>query len=511
MIPPAASPVSGPSQDAERTAELAATAVRLGELAHCLFLRREGSTLVEYPPTEDGLRLPVGESYSGDCLAAGRVLVADVHEEKLHTRERAVLRRHKAEYWLAVPVMTNADDEAVGLVVGLRKGALSPDTGVQERAVLALVAGQLALQWRVAELEQAVSAARIRGRELEGEAEGLLHSLRAAALVLTPDNRLDDANRPAELLLDFQLSAARGRLVREVVQSPEVRELLERTGVTGGGELPEITLGGQVLEVRIAPVFDRRGELLRRVVVLNDTTLVKQADELKTQFVSMISHELRTPLTSIKAFASTLLHGELGQVEDQREWLRIIDRECDRLTGLVNDLLTISRLESGQRLPMQFAEFDLVALLGDVLEAARALATRHTFDVQGPAKQMLEADSEKVKQVLTNLVNNAVRYSPRGGQVTLSVVEKGTDIEVRVVDQGVGIRAEHLNLIFDKFFQVDGSSTRRVGGTGLGLYLTRRLVEAHEGKIWAESEPGVGSTFVVTLPRRRHVRDRLGA
>ena len=124
---------------------------------------------------------------------------------------------------------------------------------------------------------------------------------------------------------------------------------------------------------------------------------------------------------------------------------------------------------------------------------------------------MLEADSEKVKQVLTNLVNNAVRYSPRGGQVTLSVVEKGTDIEVRVVDQGVGIRAEHLNLIFDKFFQVDGSSTRRVGGTGLGLYLTRRLVEAHEGKIWAESEPGVGSTFVVTLPRRRHVRDRLGA
>lgn len=501
---------SGP----EVAIDLAATAARLGNFRHCFFLRRDGESLVELPLTEDGLVLPLESTFSGSCVQAGRVMVADAAEDVLHPRERAVLRQYHADIWLAVPVLLATDaEEASGLVVGLKKAPLTAGSGVQERTVLALVAEQLALHWRLGELDQALASARGRARELEGEAEALLQSLRTAALVLTPDNRLDEANRSAELLLGFQLSAARGLPAAEVLGNDALVDLIERVAATGGGELPELRLGPNaetVIEVRIAPIYDSRGELRRRVVVLNDTTLVKEADELKTQFVSMVSHELRTPLTSIKAFASTLLHDEVGSIQDQREWLQIIDRECDRLTALVNDLLVISRLESGQPLAMQFTDVDLLELLGEVVAAQQALATRHTFAIDGPPSVRVEGDAEKLRQVLANLVNNAVKYSPRGGRVTIAVREIGTEVEVRVSDEGVGIRAEHLNLIFDKFFQVDGSTTRRVGGTGLGLYLTRRLVEAHGGKIWAESEPGIGSHFVATLPRRRHVRDRLG-
>ncbi len=500
--------------DSEALANLTARAMRLGGLAHCFYLAREGAHLVEIPARDDGLRLPLANTFSGSVVGTCRAQVASLGEDLLHPRERSFLRTHGADHWLVVPVVDEVQGQEVsGLVVGLKKGPLGPETGGVERSLLALVAEQIGLHRRNHALEQWVASARGRAREAEGEIEGLLQSLRTPALLLTPDNHIHLANRAAELLFSFSLAEARGRPVREAVAIPAIAEILEQVSSTGGGQLPEVRVGEGlkvVLEVRIAPVFDGKGELRRRVVVFNDTTLLRQADELKTEFVSMISHELRTPLTSIKAFASTLLRDEVGSVEDQHEWLEIIDRECDRLSALINDLLTISRLESGQRLPMHFAEVDLVPLLGEVIEAQRALATRHTFALAAPPRAVIECDEDKIRQVFANLINNAVKYSPRGGEVVVALGEGGAEVEVRVKDQGVGIRPEHLNLIFDKFFQVDGSSTRRVGGTGLGLYLTRRLVEEHGGTIWCESEPGVGSEFVVTLRRRRHALDRLG-
>jgi len=504
----------GQGTNDEALEELFQAAVRLGGFAACFFLRREAGELVEWPARGERLKLPLADSFSGSCVQAARAQVADVGEDVLHQRERARLRRDGAEYWLAVPVLAAQGEEiSTGLVVGLKKPPLSADTGEMERTVLAIVASQIALHQRLAASEAALAASRARAREHEGETEGLLQTLRTAAVLLEPDNTLHDANRAAELLFGFQAANRRGAPLEQVFRQPAVLEVLQQVSATGGSEPPEVTIGDEPqinLEIRVTPIFDSRGELLRKVVLFTDTSLMRQADQLKTQFVSMISHELRTPLTSIKAFASTLLHAEVGDVEDQREWLQIIDRECDRLAALISDLLTISRIETGQPLAMQFGPVELVPLLESVVEAARSLATRHTFSISGPADLSIEADAEKIKQICTNLVTNAVKYSPRGGQVEVTLSERGPEIELRVSDQGVGIRAEHQNLIFEKFYQVDGGSTRRVGGTGLGLYLTKRLVEAHDGRIWVESEPGVGSAFVVVLPKRRHVRDRLG-
>ena len=494
--------------ETEHLASLFETACRLGGLTACLCLRADGARLVEYGGRDVPCSLPIRDSFAGACFSNGRAGVTHLGEDLLHSHERTMLRNEDCHFWLAVPIVVDEGQGAAGVVVAYKPPPLGPGSGELERGAVGLVAEHIGLRWKARDLSVALQAERARTRLLEGEAEGILHSLRAAAIVLDADDRLHDANRAAETLLDFHLPHARGRLVEEVIGDELIRGVLAESDATssGGAPLPEVRVGANhevVLEVRISPVFDSRGELRWRVVVFNDTTVLRQADELKTEFVSMVSHELRTPLTSIKAFAATLLRDESAQPNDQREWLRIIDRECDRLTALINDLLAISRLESGKPLSMHHSRFDLMALLRDVGEAQQAAARKHTVVVQGPPEAILEADRDKVRQVFTNLVNNAIKYSPRGGEVAVTVEMTEAEARILVRDSGVGIRQEHLNVVFEKFFQVDGSSTRRVGGSGLGLYLTRRLVQAHGGKVWAESELGRGTTIVVVLPRHK--------
>ncbi|MBI5832177.1 MAG: PAS domain-containing protein [Armatimonadetes bacterium] len=476
---------------------------RLGDLVGVLILRADDDKLVSVQEPET-LRMPAAEAFVGGCLSTGRALVANAGEERLHPRERALLAERGADFMLAVPVLVDPAGRPEGVVVGFQKLIAGSAGGDQARLALSLLAEHVAMsrRWHLA-MAQAQEASD-RALQSSGEAEGILHGVRAPALVLTADNRLHDANRAAEVLLGFHLPRGRGKLVSEVIAEPTIVAVLCDTQTTGGGKAPEVRLSRPeevILEVRISPVFDARGELRWRVVVLNDTTTVRQADELKSDFVSLISHELRTPLTSIKAFAATLLRDEGARPEDQREWLKIIDHECDRLTALVNDLLVISRLDSGRPLVLNWQSVELMPLLEAVAEAHQASAHRHHIEVVGPERIALSADADRLRQILANLVSNAIKYSPRGGQVEISAEETTDDVRILVRDQGVGIRPEHLNLVFEKFFQVDGSTTRRVGGSGLGLYLTRRLVEAHGGSVWAESELGKGSTLVVVLPK----------
>ncbi|MBI2301285.1 MAG: PAS domain-containing protein [Armatimonadetes bacterium] len=490
--------------DRDTAAELAAMARRLGGLGGCLLFRPEGAWLTEIPAEDEGLRIPRHDTATGACLDSGRAAVIGLDDDLLHPRERALMRAGDASFWLTVP-MLGQGEEAVGVVVGLISARL-PGGVEQALGVMRLVADQLALHARCREMESHLAAERQQAHASEQEAAAILRGLRSAALVLSPDGRVRDANRSAELLLGFRLDECRGRPVREAIESEAVADLLAGVEATGGTGLPEVRVGldsKTVLELRVTPVFNARGEQLCRVAVLNDTTTLRTADELKSEFISLISHELRTPLTSIKAFAATLLR-TFGQErpEDAQEWLRIIDHECDRLTGLINDLLSISQLDAGRPLPMEVSRFDLMPMLHSVGEQQSAVTARHKVEVTGPASLMVEADESKLRQVVSNLMNNAVKYSPAGGTVRVVAEQTGDELVLMVQDQGVGIRPEHLHRVFEKFFQVDGSTTRRVGGTGLGLYLSRRLIESHGGRIWVESELGVGSTFVATLPVR---------
>lgn len=234
--------------------------------------------------------------------------------------------------------------------------------------------------------------------------------------------------------------------------------------------------------------------------VLRDNTERKEVDRLKNEFISTVSHELRTPLTSLRGFSELLLCREWPP-EKQREYLRVIQNESKRLTNLLNDFLDIQRIEAGRE-TYTFEPLDLQPILEQTVTLFSQTSERHSLVLRIPERlPLVKADSDRLKQVLTNLVSNAIKYSPDGGTVTIAAEDQGDAIAVRVSDQGLGIAAEDQSKLFTKFYRVDNASTRKIGGTGLGLALVKAIIEDHGGQVAVESEPGRGSTFSLTLPK----------
>jgi signal transduction histidine kinase len=230
---------------------------------------------------------------------------------------------------------------------------------------------------------------------------------------------------------------------------------------------------------------------------------LRELDRMKTELLGTVSHELRTPLGSIKGYATTLLsYGNKLKRDEQREFLEIIDSEADRLTQLIENLLDMSRLEAGvlriDREPTRLGE-----IARDLVRKVQLAAPDHTFELDWPATDPLVAgDSRRIYQVIQNLLTNAVKYSPDGGTITLAGRQERHDLMVSVQDQGLGMPASELDRIFDRFHRVSGDVARqKIGGTGLGLAICKGLVDAHGGRIWAESEgDSKGSVFKFTLP-----------
>jgi two-component system phosphate regulon sensor histidine kinase PhoR len=241
------------------------------------------------------------------------------------------------------------------------------------------------------------------------------------------------------------------------------------------------------------------------VAIFNDITEIRNVERMKTAFVSTVSHELRTPLTSIKGFVSTLLQDTEGyyDAETRQEFYGIIDSECDRLQRLIEDLLNVSRIESGRSLQMHWTTFDPLPSVEKVMQAQRSFTDKHQLVLNAPEQvPQILGDADKFDQMMTNLLSNAIKYAPNGGEVCITLQPEGDILRVSVADQGIGIPQDKLARVFEKFERVDDRDTRQAGGTGIGLYLVKHLVERHEGHIWVESEVGKGSTFIFEIPVR---------
>jgi len=241
-------------------------------------------------------------------------------------------------------------------------------------------------------------------------------------------------------------------------------------------------------------------ESARLLKEADEARALQEADRLKSEFISTISHELRTPLASIKGYATTLLREDAQwDRATQREFLEIIDEESDKLRGLIDNLLEMSKMEAGV-LDIEKQPVRMVPIVQQSVAKFASRTDRHTFTIRFPDPfPMVEADPRRLEQVLDNLIENAVKYSPDGGQIVIQGVVNEKEATVSVSDEGVGIPPEHLDRIFDRFYQVNTPLTRRVGGSGLGLSIARGLVEAQGGRIWAESTSGRGSTFSFAL------------
>lgn len=226
-----------------------------------------------------------------------------------------------------------------------------------------------------------------------------------------------------------------------------------------------------------------------------------EANHLKAEMVSVLAHEMRTPLTSIKGYATALRMEEAAfSPATQREFLQIIDEECDVLQGLIRDLLEAAVIDAGL-LALEPQPTRLDRLAAGVVDDMLHPTPTHRFMVDFPRDlPIVDADPDRITQVLRNLLDNAVKYSPQGGLIVVRGETRDGEAVISVADQGIGIAPEHLNRLFEKYFRIKAGASRGVAGSGLGLPIARAIVEAHGGRIWAESRLGQGSTFYFTLP-----------
>jgi signal transduction histidine kinase len=246
------------------------------------------------------------------------------------------------------------------------------------------------------------------------------------------------------------------------------------------------------------------GQKLGAALAYQDITDLMRAMQVKDEFVSSVSHELRTPLTSIYGFAETLLRQDVLFGDDERQtFLGYIASESERLTGIVDQLLNVARLDTGD-LQVNLAPTDVRGIVSDVVRSTELLAAAngHRFVLDLPEDPLdAEADAEKLRQIVANLVDNAVKFSPAGGTVTLAARRAAERVEVRVIDEGIGIPEEEQRRIFTRFYRGESIGRRPgIGGTGLGLFIAHGLVSAMGGRMWVDSSEGAGSSFAFELP-----------
>jgi signal transduction histidine kinase/CHASE3 domain sensor protein len=355
----------------------------------------------------------------------------------------------------------------------------------EQEALLGLAGNQIAGALEAAlRLEEAERAA--------GEARAVFYAIADGVLLTDPFGRVTAVNRALEALTGWTEDEARGRTYAEVLPIAEDQV---------GGPADLVSRYGRKVPVTVssAPIFDARGRVVGGVDVIRDVSKEREIDEVKSALISTVSHELRTPLTLIHGFAELLVLRDMPVERQRSSAVEILDASR-RLARLIDDLLSVSRMESG-RLVLDPRPLDLGTVVERILSPFRAMAATHTLRAKLPGSlPVIWGDPDKVEQILTNLVGNAIKYSPGGGEVLVTVEHDGDSVQVSVRDQGIGMSPRDMGQLFEKFYRVDRDEVRRAGGTGLGLYITKRLVEMHGGRLWAESWPGVGSVFSFTLP-----------
>ena len=328
------------------------------------------------------------------------------------------------------------------------------------------------------------------------ELAAVLDRMTDGVLIVDTEGRVQFSNPAAENL--FEAKNSIGHTVVEVIRQHQLVDAWRRSRETGQPqeESVEISARRQFLQLVVLPDQQTGGSLL----LVQNLTRVRRLETVRRDFISNVSHELRTPLASLKALTETLRDGALDDPKVAHRFLDRIETEVDALTQMAQELLELTRIESGQ-VPLEFKAVPAANLLLSTADRMRAQAERAGLVIRLGTPQdvtNVQADQPRLEQVLVNLIHNAVKFTRPGGEVILSAQTEGDVVRFIVRDTGVGIPADDLERIFERFYKADRA--RSGGGTGLGLSIARHIVEAHGGRIWAESEEGRGSTFYFTIP-----------
>ena len=336
--------------------------------------------------------------------------------------------------------------------------------------------------------------------------EAVLAHMVEAVIVCDVERKIIRINRAAGALLGVEPGAVKGRLVGEIVRSPDVLKLLElvTTSKAPCSDDTAVTIGERtsIFEAYGTPLFRQDGRELGTLCVLHDVTELRRLERVRRDFIANLSHELRTPITSIKGFVETLKDGALKEPVEAERFLDVIARQADRLHDMFEDLTLLSRIE-GTAIALPRATIDVTALAHAVIETLRPFARERQIEVGyiGPEKIIINANARLLEHAITNLVDNAIKYSEPGQSVELEIQVDAAATLISVIDHGRGIEPHHCSRIFERFYRVDAGRTRADGGSGLGLAIVKHIAQAHGGTVGIESEIGRGSRFTISLPQ----------
>jgi PAS domain S-box-containing protein len=404
---------------------------------------------------------------------------------------------------VGLPLITR--EKVIGVIYVFRNypGIFSSN----DRALLQSFANQAAIAVDNAQLYQQVSQDKQR-------MDALIDSAADGILILSPGHTITRCNPAFGRMLGDPVANLVGKSHEDVIdlQCHEDMLTLEQAEAGGWPLTPNATLyvegdlqrsSGVSLPVGItyAPLISEEGNLLNIIATVRDITRFREAEEIKSTFISVISHELKTPVALIKGYVGTLRREDANwDREIVKDSLEVIEEEADRLTGLIENLLDASRLQAGG-LSISLADVDLKLVASRIATRFQTQSTIHNIVVDFPENfPVINGDETRLEQVLSNLVSNAIKYSPEGGEIRISGQARPTHVIICVSDQGPGVAPEDIPHIFDRFYR-SSIAKRTTKGAGLGLYLARAVIEAHGGRIWVDPQPGTGARICFSIPR----------
>lgn len=338
------------------------------------------------------------------------------------------------------------------------------------------------------------------------EQDALFECMTEAVIAVNNQRQIIRINHAAEALFTVKEDSCRGRNLVEIVRNSDLQDIVEKvlnstTTVEGQVDMFHRNLN---LQAHGTSLRDESGNRLGAVIVLNDVTRLRHLETVRRDFVGNVSHELKTPVTAIVGFLETLRAGAAENRDDRERFLAIIDKHARRLKSIIEDLLTLSRLEhEASHGTPDLAETPLAPVLHAAANVCReaAQSRRMTVSVDCPSDLRMRVEGRLLEQAVTNLVDNAVKYAEAGTPVTITTVESDREVVIRVSDKGPGIEHQHLARLFERFYRIDSGRSRALGGTGLGLAIVKHVAQRHGGRVEVASQPGRGTTFSLYLPK----------
>ena len=331
----------------------------------------------------------------------------------------------------------------------------------------------------------------------------IFNSMIEGVIVVDKESRIISINPTIEKIFGVSKKDAKGKIFLEAIRNNDIPEVINAVLSKGEGASAELTLMypvSKIFEVNATPIFDN-DKAAGCLVVIHDVTEIRKLETMRRDFIANVSHELKTPLTSIKGFIETLLEGALDDKENNRGFLMIIQEHAQRLNNLVNDLLSLSHLESNE-IVLEKEETNLRQQVEGVILGFKSQLKKRNIEVKDelPAALSIKADKNRIEQVFTNLIDNAIKFNKEKGTIKIYSRDVSGKIKIVVEDSGVGIPEKDMTRIFERFYRVDKARSRELGGTGLGLSIVKHIIELHDGSVGVESTEGLGSKFWVVLP-----------